>query len=265
MRTALVLLSFVAPITAFAQYIGHPAGKAIPLGVMRSRFGIGSGYAGFEAGYTDLDLEADYEVTGGFLRETSNLEESYFAVYGGGHTHGFELEARIGGAFQEIREHALTEDPYEDGGGVLVGGGARWGFSPASPFRLGLGGQFTYTYSEGDSYVSDGFTVFREDVELELWRGQLFAGCGVDLQAGREVTISPYLGAGLGFLDGELTIDSWDGPFYYEEKVGDFDERNVGFVFGGIDIHAGRAFRVGVEGRGNGSGWVVAATIGWRF
>jgi hypothetical protein len=269
MKYALFTLTVLIPLSASGQYIGNPGGKAIPLGAVPRGFRGAHGFAGIEGGYMDLDVDAEYRVQSGpvtgLLRETSNLEESFFAVVGGAHTHGFEFEARIGGSFQDLHEGSLTRDPYEDGGGILVGAGARWGFSPVRPLRFGVGGQFSYTYSEGDAVVSSGASVFRDDVLLELWRGQLFTGLGLDIPAGKEVTVSPYLGFALEFVDGQLEIEQWDSFFVYRERVGDFDEERIEVFFGGLDMHVTDEFRLGVEGRGNAAGWGAMASVGWRF
>ena len=117
-----------------------------------------------------------------------------------------------------------------------------------------------------DAIVSSGPTVFREDIELEYWRGQLFTGLGVDLQAGTDVTISPYVGAGLEFIDGELEIERWLSCCHvFRERVGDLDEDRIELFFGGIDIFVTEQVRLGIEGRGNGAGWGVATSVSWRF
>lgn len=264
-KLACVLLLFL-PLCTFGQYIGHPAGKAFPLGVVHRGLSLAYGYAGVEGGYTDLDVDATYDTTSGVLREESKLEDSYFALYAGAHARGLEIEARIGGSFQNLGDTGLAEDPFEDGGGLLLGAGARWGFSPVEPLRIGFGGQFSYVYSEGDAVVSDGIRTYRRDIDLDLWRGQLFGGLGVDLPAGRDVTVSPYLGAGVEFLDADLEIRHWDSCCYtFREHLGDFDEDHLELFFGGVDVFFTEVVRLGVEGRGNGAGWGVAASIGWRF
>ena len=269
MRTTAFVAALGLSALCWGQYVGNPAGKACPLSLKAHKGRPTFGFFGIEGGRIDTDIEGSYDViTGtspGFLKETSNFEESYFALYGGGHFKGFELEAKIGGSFQEIREGALSADPFEDGGGILIGAGARWGFAPVEGFRAGVGGQFSFVYAEGDALVSDGLALYREDIELELWRGELFTGVSLDLPVGPELVLSPYAGVGVQFLDGELTIDE-PGPWWYlEDEVADLDEDRTEFFFGGVDLHAGRNFRVGVEGRGNASGWVVTVSVGWRF
>lgn len=260
--------AFVAllPVTTLGQYVGNPAGKARPLGAVHGFYHDSRGFAGIEGGYTNLDVDAKYNTTSDILREVSTFRESYFALYGGGNVHGFEVEAKIGGAFQDVEEKALTEHPFEDGGGVLVGAGARWGVSPVEFLRFGLGGQFLFTYNDGEAIVSDGFTVSLEDVDMEVYRGDLFTGLGLDLPLGADVTLSPYGGIGAQFIDGEISIESWSTCCWtYRERLGDFDEERIEFFFGGLDIHVRDEFRISVEGRGNGAGWAVTASVGWSF
>ena len=213
-----------------------------------------------------MDLRSHYDTTDGVIREVSNLEEGYFAFYGGAHTNGFEIDAKIGGTFQELREKSLSSDPFEDGGGLIVGTSARWGYSPAYGFRFGLGGQFTYSYSEGRAYVSDDVgRIFRETLDLEFLRGQLFTGISFDLRPRRDVALSPYVGVGAEFIDGSLSIQTWDPWYVYRREVGDLDEKRIPFGFAGLDLHFSRRFRIGIEGKGNDVGWQAAATVGVTF
>jgi hypothetical protein len=270
MRNVLTAVLMVAPLGAFGQYIGNPGGKAFPLGAVGRGFRVAHGFAGIEGGYVDQDVDAQYNaVTNGVPRvvsTTSRLQESYFALFGGTHIEGFELDARIGGSFQTIKEQSFTEDPYDDGGGLLIGASGRWGFSPVKPLRLGLGGQFSYTYSEGDAVVSDGGGSYREDIQLDLFRGQLFTGLGLDLAVGKGVTLSPYGGVAAEFLDADLEIKHYTSSCcYWREEVGDLDEDRIELFFGGLDLFVTDQFRAGVEGRGNGAGWGVTTSVSWRF
>jgi opacity protein-like surface antigen len=269
MKRALACAACVVPVLGFAQYIGNPAGKAIPLGVTQTAFALGTGYAALEGGYLTMDVEAAYDTTLGVIEETSTLEEGYFAVVVGGNIEGLEIEAKIGGSFQELQEDWFDEDPFSDGGGIMTGMGARYGFSPFYPFRFGLGGQFQFVYSEGDSYVSSGTFVSHEEIELLVWRAQLFGGVSADLQLGNEVTLSPYIGAGGEFMDGDITLDRYYGcPYgcYWDvEEIGDIDEDAIEIFFGGVDLHLSEEFFLGVEGRGNNAGWVVGGHVGFRF
>jgi opacity protein-like surface antigen len=267
-----VVVVVLAPALAWAQYIGNPAGKAVPRGAPDERHHEVCGFAGFDFGYGSYDVEGDYDVvTGGNperLHSVSQLKESYFAASIGGNFSGFEIEGRLGGAWIDIDDDQLTEDPLDDSGGVLAGMGARYGFSPCELLRLGLGGQFQYSYSEGDTMVSDGRYYWHEDTELDLFRGELFAGASLDLEASRDVTFSPYLGAGLEFISGELSVDVEDpyGWVWYEDDVGDIEEENVGFLFGGLDLHLGQRFRIGMEGRTDcEGGWLANMSFGVRF
>ncbi len=269
MRNVFVTLLLMAPLSAVGQHIGNPGGKAFPLGVVGEGFRVAYGYAGIEGGYLRQRVDSRYDVVAdgvpGVLRETSTLQESYFAIFGGTHVHGFEVEGRVGGSFQDLHEGDLTEAPYDDGGGVLLGLSGRWGFSPVEPVRLGIGGQFMYSYSEGDAVVVDGDAAFREDIELELFRGQLFTGFGVDISVDADVTISPYVGVAADFIDGELNVEQSYSCCYWREEVGDFDEDRVELFFGGVDVFVTELFRAGVEGRGNAAGWGVTTSLSWRF
>ncbi len=267
MKTLAILAVVVAPSVVCAQYIGNPCGKAVPRGAPGHRPPAVCGFAGLDIGFGSFDVDADYEVVSGgvarTLRETSELRETYFAFSGGGNIEGFELEGRLGGTWIELRDDAFTEDPFQDGGGVLVGFGLRYGFSPAEFLRLGLGGQMEYSYTEGDTRVSDGVSVWKEDIELDLFRGQLFTGASLDLEAGRDLVFSPYAGAGLEFLSGELALDDWFSPF--DDEVADIEEKRVGFIFGGLDMHIGRRARIGLEARTNFDGWLAQVSFGIRF
>lgn len=268
MRAYAVTAGMLVWSLCLGQYVGNPTGKARPLSLEAGE--EGGGFFGVEGGYTRTDVDADYDVVSGgslvLLQATSLMRESYFALYGGGYWRGFELEAKLGGSFQEIHEGALSADPFEDGGGILFGMGARWGYAPVEEFRVGFGGQFSYVFSEGDALVSTGSDLFREDIELELWRGEIFGGASLDLPVGPDVVLSPYAGVGAQFLDGEISIDKWD-PYLWvlEEDLGDLEQDRYEFFFGGIDLHVRDEFRIGVEGRGNEAGWAVTASVGWRF
>lgn len=270
MRKLVIVLAVVAPLAAFGQYIGNPAGKAIPLGAPDERHHRTCGFAGLDIGYGSFDVDGDYDVvTDGFpgaLHSTSDFRETYAAAYVGGNLFGFELEGRLGGTWIDIEDDALTSDPLDDSGGVLIGMGARYGVSPCELLRLGVGGQLQYSYSEGDTLVSDGYGLWREDVSLDLLRGQIFTGLSLDLEASRDFVCSPYAGAGLEFIAGDLTIDDYDDWDWDEEEIGEIEEEHPGFLFGGVDLHLAQRIRVGVEGRTDcRGGWLAQASIGFRF
>ena len=267
MKRLVILVAIAAPAAVCGQYIGNPCGKAVPRGAPSYRATGACGLAGFDLGLGRFKVDADYDVVSGglfgTLRETSELRETYFAFSGGVNVEGFELEGRLGGTWIELREDLFTEDPFQDGAGVLVGLGLRYGFSPVEFLRLGLGGQFEYSYTEGDTRVSDGHSVWKEVMTLDLFRGQLFAGASLDLEAGRDLVFSPYAGGGLEFLKGELYLEDWHR--WFDDEVADFDEKHVGFIFGGLDLHIGGRARIGLEARTNFDGWLAQVSLGIRF
>ncbi len=269
MKKLAVLAVLAAPAVVCGQYIGNPCGKAVPFGAPGLRAPLVCGFAGLDIGCGRFDVDSEYDVMSGGIpydmHETSELRETYFALSAGCNLEGFEFEGQLGGTWIELREDAFTEDPFEDGGGMLVGFGARYGFSPCELLRLGLGGQLQYSYTEGETLVSDGLAVWDEDMALDLFRGQLFAGASLDLEAGRDLVLSPYAGAGLEFLSGELSLNDGHDWYSFEDEVGDIEEDRVGFLFGGLDMHIGRRARIGLEGRTNFDGWLAQLSFGVSF
>ncbi len=267
----LVFFLLFVPATASAQYIGNPTGKTVPFGVEKNMFDKEAGFLEFDLGFSSQELDAEYEVTDGeggttLLDETSRLNQGSFVVAGGGHLNGFEIEGKLGFIGQKLEEDRLDKDPLDDAYGILLGTSARWGFSPVRHLRLGLGGQLAFTWSQGDAYVSDSEGLWKEDVELSLFTGQLFTGASLDFQLSNSVVISPYLGAGLEFVAGELEYDTWDCCCcVYERDLADFDEEDIGMVFGGFDLHLSRQYRVSVEARGKESSGAVVVSMGFRF
>jgi opacity protein-like surface antigen len=271
MRKLGIILVLVAPLAAFAQYIGNPAGKAIPRGAPDERYHDTCGFAGIDFGYGSFDVDGQYDVMTGdvpqTIHTTSELRESYVAASVGGNFFGFEIEGRLGGTWIDVQDEAFTADPVDDSDGMLVGMGTRYGFSPCDLLRLGVGGQIHYSYTEGDTLVSDGTDLWAEDVSLDLVRGQLFTGMSLDLEASRDLVFSPYVGAGLEFISGELNIDADPyGGDWFKQKVGKIKEEQIGFLFGGVDVHLAQHIRVGIEGRTDcDEGWFAQASIGFRF
>ena len=266
MRKLFLILSLCVPLVASAQYVGNPAGKTEPLGITQPQILFVRGMGGVEGGYHELDVKTRYDVKGGNIYEKSRLQEGYVAVTGSGHALGAELEAKVGITFPELKESAFAGDPFADGTGIIAGLGARWGFPIFSPVRLGLGGQFTYSDSSGNSGVpleSGGSST--ESSNLTMWRGDLFTGLGVDLPFGRWSTIAPYLGAGIQLIDGKLKIKNWQSDYVFNERMGTIKQDRLEFFFGGVDLFLGDNIRLGIEGRGNGNGAGVFANFCWRF
>lgn len=269
MRISMMLTACLLPVLAMGQYIGNPAGKAVPLSLQYQPLNRPAPFASLDFGVDSFSLDAEYNVDSGatpyVLTEKSRLNQVSAAFSMGANIYGFEFDAKIGGFGQEIEEESLSADPLDDAGGALFGFGARWGFSPVKHLRLGLGGQFTYSWSKGDTYVRDGSNVWREEVEMDLYNTQLFTGASLDLVLGNACLLSPYVGLGLEFIRGDLSYHSWDWHGWEADRLADFDEDHVGFVFGGLDFHFDRRYKVGLEVRGKHSAASGFVSFGIKF
>jgi len=267
MKKLAIVVVIIAPSIACGQYIGNPCGKVVPRGAPSERFPDVAPFIGLDFGFGRFDVEADYWLKGAGLRltekETSVLREGYFAFSAGCNINGLELEGRLGGTRIELREDYF--DPYEDGDGILTGFGVRYGFSPAEFVRLGIGGQMQYSHTDGEAVFRDDGYVLIQDMVLDLLRGQIFTGASLDLDAGPDLVFSPYAGAGLEFLYGEVSEDEWFDWESFEEWGIDIEEKRVGFIFGGLDMHIGRRARIGLEARTNFDGWLAQVSFGIRF
>ena len=259
-----VLLLFV-PLTVCGQYIGHPAGKNEPRGVTKPDVLYVRGMGGVEAGYNEVKTKTRYDTGAGVEESSSTLRDLYFALYGGGHALGAELEAKIGATFQDVRDTSLAEDPFENGVGVIVGGSARWGFQLFDRARLGLGGQLLYSQSDGESIVTLEGTRSLERVTSKLWRGEIFVGGGLDFPLGSTGTLSPYLGAGINLMDGKLTYRDHEPTYPGPERFGTIKQDHLEFFFGGVDFFVMDQVRLSFEGRGNASGFGAFCNLGWSF
>lgn len=260
MKRELIAIVILTPLPALGQYIGNPTGKIKSLNLWADPFVERNvfGHAGFEGGFiSDWDFDFRDDVFGGTI--DGQLDEPYGMFTGGAHLWGFEIEGKLGGIGQDVElDDDFPGGPsiFDDFGsaGFFTAASARFGVSPVYPLRLGGGAQIAYSFAVDD--IDFGFV--EEDLELDLFRAQVFGGIGVDLRASDDVLFAPYAGIGGAFLDGELHVDHHD--------IGELSEDDALFFFGGCDLHLFRHLRLGVEGQvNNGPGWSVAASVSVYF
>ncbi|MBN1443928.1 MAG: hypothetical protein JXA90_14555 [Planctomycetes bacterium] len=271
MRRLLVCITALLPASAWAQYIGHPAGSLLPASrsddsTSDARRTVDLG--GAEMGITgDWPIEADYTTLLGARGErTSTFSEVYGAVSRGANMPvssigNFQLAGKVGGVAHKIKEHDIGElYPFDHSGGFLLGLDGRAGISPISPLRFGLGFQVTGTYST--DVFDGGFTNKLEDAikeeifddildyheknwysdadtrELWLLRTQLFLGGGVDIPISKRVVLSPYGGAGLNLAFGELQlVEDYMSCDSETHSIATIREDRLGIYFGGLDVN----------------------------
>ena len=289
MKQVMILLFLMAPVATFAQYIGHPAGYMRSGGETALQSGKDLDALTLWFGLTnESDIDVDYSRRVGGAGRTKHAR--FKEVIGAGTLSailmqptddlpfGLVLEGVIGGQAQTIDDRRLPRDPYDNAGGILAGLGLKAHVSPVNRLRLGIGGKVTGSYS-CDMLYGDVLNEFEDFVKkndydhhsVEMWllRSQIFAGGGYDIPVYEQLVLSPYAGAGLGFMNGlasavtkpfdiigRLTRDTRD-------TIARIDERRRGFFFAGLDFHLLQDFSLSVEGQGNGKDWF--AGIGFKF
>lgn len=251
-----------------------------PIGPPKSGLDKDQFSAGFEYGYSDMDLEGTYKleaeaptVPASFsFKEKINIEDfknnMYFGNLGYGITDNWDVFVRLGAADLEI------EDELEFGNGFAYGFGTKMTFAETD--ALTWGGLFQMTFFNpddegvsidedlggGDSMTASG------DLELDWWEIQIAVGPTWQMND----SICIYGGPFFHFVDGDAegkytgtaNIGGTDYPASAKESV-DFEEDSMfgGFVGAQFDLAENASFCVEYQLTGDASAFSTG--IVWRF